>query len=91
MNATWNDPAGQALAVVCGSYQSIYAHVDDLWDPDESELTAEEIHVSLMTATGPEDLVFCFRMSTISAGALIRALNAAISRRKGGEPWDRWT
>jgi hypothetical protein len=79
-----------ALAVACGSDQSIYAHVDDLRDPDECELTAEEIPVSLITATGPEHLVFCCRLSTVSASALIRALSAAIARRKGGEPWDGW-
>jgi hypothetical protein len=77
-----------ALAITCDSGRSIYAHVDDLHDPEEGEITGEEIHVSLMASAGPEALVFCFKLSTTSANVLINDLCAAIARRKGGEPWD---
>jgi hypothetical protein len=76
------------LAVACGSSRSVYANVDDLHDLEEHELTTEEIHVSLMAATGPEDLVFCFKLSTTSARTLVNELVAAIARRKEGEPWE---
>jgi hypothetical protein len=77
-----------ALAVACDSGRSIYAQVDDLHDPEEGEITGEEIHVSLMASAGPEHLLFCFRLSTTSANLLINDLTAAIARRKEGKPWD---
>jgi hypothetical protein len=75
------------LAVTCDAGASCYLKVDDLDDPEEDELTSEEIHVSVLAATAPEDLLFCFRLSTTSARALVNELTAAIARRSGGEPW----
>jgi hypothetical protein len=77
-----------SLATACGSHRSLYVHVDDLHDPEEGEITGEEIHVSLMAIAGPEDLLFCFKLSTTSATLLINDLTAAIARRKGGKPWE---
>jgi len=78
-----------ALAIKCSDGRSVYARVDDLVDEDEAELSDEEIHVSLMATDGPEELVFCFRLSTTSATALINELCAAVARRRDGEPWSR--
>jgi hypothetical protein len=76
-----------ALGVTCDAGASCYLKVDDLHDPDEVEISSEEIHVSVLAATGGEDLLFCFRLSTVSARALVNELTAAIARRPGGEPW----
>jgi hypothetical protein len=76
------------LATACDSHRSLYVHVDDLHDPEEGEITGEEIHVSVKATTGPEDLLFCFKLSTTDANMLIHDLTAAIARRKEGKPWD---
>jgi hypothetical protein len=75
------------LGVTCAAGASCYLKVDDLHDPDEVELSSEEIHLSIMAATGPEDLLFCFKLSTTSAKLLANELVQAVARRKDGVPW----
>jgi hypothetical protein len=78
-----------ALAVTCGTGESCYLHVDDLSDPDEVEITSEQIHVTVLTVCVPQSVLHCFKLSTVSARTLVNELTAAVARRKGGEPWDR--
>jgi hypothetical protein len=78
-----------ALIVPCEDQRSCYLNVDDFHDPDEVEISSEEIHVTVVMSQTPQDTPYCFRLSTTSAKTLINELTAAIARRKGGEPWDR--
>jgi hypothetical protein len=58
--------------------------VDDFDDPDEDEISDEEIHLTCVRdrpATGDE-FPFCFKLSTVSARRLIAELSAAIARRE---------
>jgi hypothetical protein len=61
--------------------------VDDFDDPEEVEITAEEIHLTAVLQTGGPERAFpfCFRLSTTSARILVDRLRAAIERRQQGE------
>jgi hypothetical protein len=78
-----------ALITPCASGRSSYLSVDDFKDSEEAEITAEEIHITVITTGATVETSFCFRISTTSARMLINDLTAAIARRQGGEPWER--
>lgn len=60
--------------------------VDDLDDPDEADLTGDEIHLTMIGGVGRrEEPRFCLRLSVISARLLIDSLEAAIRRRDDHE------
>ena len=78
------------LIAVCGpDGTSLFCRlsVDDFDDPEEAEISAEEIHVTAVVQTGgPEDTFpFCFRLSTTSARILADRLRMAIDRRQPEE------
>jgi hypothetical protein len=58
--------------------------VDDFDDPEEIEITDEEIHVTaIVQRDGIEDTFpFCFKLSTTSARILIERLTRAIEERQ---------
>lgn len=67
--------------------------VDDFDDPNEFEITSEEIHLTAFLADSCEGIfgnirvphaILCFKFSTTSARELVRQLNEAIARREGG-------
>jgi hypothetical protein len=75
----WCAPAGGRLRLA-------RLNVDDFGDPSEAELSGAEIHLTIMDiAGGREEPAACFRMSFVSAAALIRDLQSAIDRREPAE------
>jgi hypothetical protein len=82
----------QILVTFCGDsafrhekdLEGVYRlNVDDFDDPDEAEITAEEIHVTCVREKGTgQESPFCFKLSTVSARKLVAELVAAIERRE---------
>jgi hypothetical protein len=57
--------------------------VDDFDDPNEDEISDEEIHVTCVRDQGAGvEFPFCFKLSTVSARKLVAELRAAIAQRE---------
>lgn len=81
---TATPPDDQILVIPCGRHDGLfYLSVDDFDDPNEVEITAEQIHVTGVELNGP-GVPFCFSLSVTSAVKLAAGLNAAIAKRGGG-------
>jgi hypothetical protein len=75
------------LVTICGlvgNHGVARISVDDFHDPDEAEITAEEIHITVLH--NEEPLPTCFRLSTTTARRLAQHLNRAIAKRGGWGP-----
>jgi hypothetical protein len=73
----------QILVTLCaliGQHGIAEISVDDFHDPEEDEITSEEIHLTVVH--NGEPLPTCFRLSTTSAQRLIRDLQIAVAKRQ---------
>ena len=77
------------LVVVCQDETCLHRlHVDDFDDESESEVTGDQIHLTIIKMEPGKDetsLSPCIKLSTTSALELVRQLNAAIAKRGGGD------
>jgi hypothetical protein len=80
---TATPPDDEILVIPCGRHDGLfYLSVDDFADPNEIEITNEQIHLTGVELGGP-DVPFCFSLSVTSAVKLVAELNAAIAKRGG--------
>jgi hypothetical protein len=78
----------QLLVCVCQDESRLYRlSVDDFDDSTEREITADQIHLTIIRMRpGPEEpLPVCMKLSTTSALQLVRQLLEAIGKRGGLE------
>ncbi len=79
----------EVLVSVCQDEGTLYRlNVDDFQDDHEEEINRDQIHLTLVKmdrSTGETALPPCLKLSTTSAGELIRQLTEAIARRDGLE------
>ena len=75
----------EILAIVCQDETTLHRiSVDDFADPEETDVSSDQIHVTLIRMEPAESpLPFCLKLSTTSAQELVRQLTEAIAKRGG--------
>jgi hypothetical protein len=78
-------PDDDILALRCEDKRPYSITVDDYDDPNEEEVTDDQIHVTVWRGMVPGadgECDYCLKLSTVSARRLVAELEAAIRQRE---------